>query len=142
MVNLVATAQIDIDAPTAEVWKALTDPGVVARYFFGSRVETDWRPGSRIVWKGEYQGRAYSDHGEVLDVEPNRLLRVTHFSPLTGLPDEPQNYHTITYELDERGGSTLVRLSQDNNGDEAAAQHASENWSTMLDGLKRAVEQP
>jgi uncharacterized protein YndB with AHSA1/START domain len=141
MANLVAKAEIDIAASAAQVWDALTDPEMIARYFFGTRVETDWQPGSPILWKGEYQGKAYEDRGTVVEVEPHQRLTVTHFSPTTGLPDEPENYHTITYEIDDRGDGTHLSLSQDNNKDEAAAQHATENWSTMLDGLKNTVEE-
>ena len=140
MANVIATAQVDIAAPAAQVWNALTDPEIIARYFFGARVLTDWQPGSQIVWQGEYQGRPYQDKGRILEAEPGRRLRVTHFSPSTGLPDVPENYHTITYELDEQGGTTHLCLSQDNNGDEAEAQRATQNWEMMLAALKKTVE--
>jgi uncharacterized protein YndB with AHSA1/START domain len=140
MANVIARAQIDIAAPAARVWRALTDPEIIARYFFGSTVVTDWQPGSPVVWQGEYQGRAYQDHGRVLEAEPGRRLKVTHFSPLTGLPDVPANYHTITYEIGERGGATHLSLSQDNNGDEAEAQRATQTWQMMLAALKKTVE--
>jgi hypothetical protein len=42
---------------------------------FGSEVTTDWKPGSPITWKGEFEGRAYEDKGEVIAVEPGRRLR-------------------------------------------------------------------
>jgi uncharacterized protein YndB with AHSA1/START domain len=138
--NLVAKAEIDVTAPASEVWKALTDPSTIAKYFFGSQVQTDWRPGSPIVWKGEYEGNRYEDRGEILEVEENRLLRMTHFSPTTGLADKPENYHTLTYKLDERGGSTHISLSQDNNASEAEAERATANWIAMLKGLKKTVE--
>jgi uncharacterized protein YndB with AHSA1/START domain len=138
--SYIAKAEIDVAAPASRVWKALTDPETIAKYFFGSQVQTDWQPGSPIVWKGEYEGKRYEDKGEILEVEQNRLLRVTHFSPMTGLPDKPENYHTLTYTLDERGGSTHVSLSQDNNGSEAEAERATANWMTMLNGLKSTVE--
>jgi uncharacterized protein YndB with AHSA1/START domain len=141
MANLVAKAEIDIAASAAQVWEALTDPEMIAKYFFGTRVETDWQPGSPIVWKGEYQGKAYEDRGDVVEVEPNQRLTVTHFSPMTGLPDEPENYHTITYEIDNLGDTTRLSLSQDNNKDEAEVEHATENWSVMLSGLKKTVEE-
>ena len=59
-------------ASPARVWSALTDPAEIKRYMFGSEVETDWKPGSTIVWKGEYQGRAYQDKGS-RRAEPERL---------------------------------------------------------------------
>jgi uncharacterized protein YndB with AHSA1/START domain len=138
--NIVAKAEIDVAAPASDVWEALIDPKLIAKYFFGSQVKTDWQPGSPIVWKGEYEGKSYEDKGEILDVEPNRRLRVTHFSPMTGLPDKPENYHTVTYDLDEQDGGTHVTLSQDNNGSEEEAERSTANWEMVLSGLKKTVE--
>lgn len=141
MANITAKAEVDVAASSSEVWNALTDPQIIARYFFGSRVETDWRPGSPIRWEGEYQGKKYEDRGEVLEVERDRLLKVTHFSPMSGLPDKPENYHTLVFELEPRGDTTHVSLTQDHNNDEAEAEHATENWRTVLEGLKKTVEE-
>jgi uncharacterized protein YndB with AHSA1/START domain len=140
MANLVATAQIDIAATTSQVWNALTDPAQIKRYLFGTEVESDWQPGSPIIWRGEYQGKAFQDKGEILENEPYHRLTLTHFSPLSGLPDQPENYHTVTYELVDHGGTTHLSLRQDNNGDEAEAEHARATWATMLAGLKDTVE--
>lgn len=141
MTGHVATARAEVAAPAERVWAALTDPELVAAYMFGTKIETDWRPGGRIVWKGEYQGRSYEDHGTVLDVQPGRRLSVTHFSPLTGQDDVPENYHTVTYELAERGGVTQVTLTQDNAASEEEAEHSARNWEQMLAGMKRVAEQ-
>lgn len=140
MTDFVATAEAEIDAPPEKVWGALTDPKQIEEYMFGSQVETDWKPGSRIVWRGEYEGKQYEDKGEILEIEPNRLLKVTHFSPLSGQEDNPENYHTLLYELEERDGSTRVSLRQDNNPSAEAAEHSRANWEKMLVGLKQVVE--
>lgn len=137
----VATARTEVATSPARVWAALTDPDLVAEYMFGTRIDTDWEPGSRILWRGEYQGRSYEDHGTVLDVQPERRLSVTHFSPLTGQEDVPENYHTVTYELTERDAGTLVTLTQDNAGSEEEAEHSARNWEQMLAGMKRVAEQ-
>ena len=107
---------------------------------FGSRVETDWEPGSRITWKGEYEGKKYEDKGKILEVVPDRRLKVTHFSPLSGEEDVPENYHTLVYELTENDGKTHVSVSQDNNPTEEAAEHSRANWEKMLFALKEVVE--
>jgi hypothetical protein len=65
---------------------------------------------------------------------------VTHFSPLSGQEDLPENYHTLLYELEEHDGNTRVSLSQDNNPSEEAAKHSRANWEQMLSGLKQVVE--
>jgi uncharacterized protein YndB with AHSA1/START domain len=140
MADYVATAETEIDASPKKVWTALTDPDEIEKYMFGSHVVTDWKPGSSIVWKGEYEGKKYEDKGEILEVEPERRLKLTHFSPLTGQEDVPENYHTLVYELESRGDKTRVALSQDGNRTEEAAQHSQSNWEKMLSGLKEVVE--
>jgi uncharacterized protein YndB with AHSA1/START domain len=140
MTGRIATAETEINASRGEVWQALTDPDQIQKYMFGSRVETDWKPGSRITWKGEYEGTKYEDKGEILEVVPERRLKVTHFSPLSGKEDAPENYHTLVYELEENDGTTHVSLSQDNNPSEEAAEHSRANWEKMLAGLKEVVE--
>ena len=140
MSGLVATAEVTVDAPRAKVWSALTDPELIAQYMMGSHVETDWRPGSAISWRGQFDGKAYEDKGEVLEVVPERSLRVTHFSPLSGQPDARENYHTVSYTLDDAGGRTKLTLTQDNNASEEEAAHSADTWSQMLAGLKKVVE--
>jgi uncharacterized protein YndB with AHSA1/START domain len=141
MTGHVATAQCEIDAAPDKVWQALTDPELIKKYMFGSEVKTDWKPGSSITWQGEFEGRKYEDKGEVIAVEPGRRLEVTHFSPLTGQEDRPENYHHVLYELQETGGSTSVRLTQDNSSSAEEAEHSAANWQMMLDGLKKVAEQ-
>jgi uncharacterized protein YndB with AHSA1/START domain len=52
-------ASVTIEAPADEVWKALTTPALIKRWFFGVDTETDWKVGSPIVHRGEYQGKPY-----------------------------------------------------------------------------------
>lgn len=140
MENFIASGEIDVAAGASDVWSALTDPAKIKKYFFGSDVATDWTVGGPISWSGEYDGKAYTDKGEILEVEPNRLLKHTHFSAMSGQQDVPENYHTLTYTLAERGGTTHVTLTQDNNASAEEATHAGEMWTTMLAGLKDTVE--
>ena len=140
MAGHIATAEIEIDAPAKRVWAALTDPEQIEQYMFGSRVVTDWKPGSPITWKGEYEGKAFEDRGEIVEIEPRRRLKMTHFSPLSGAADAPENYHTLLYELEERDATTRVSLSQDNNASAEEAGHSRDNWAAMLQGLKQVVE--
>jgi uncharacterized protein YndB with AHSA1/START domain len=140
MPGIMATAETDIHATPARVWQALTDPAQIEKYMFGAKVTTDWTPGSPITWSGEYEGKRYEDRGEVLDVQPGRRLQMSHYSPLSGQPDVPASYHTVTYLLATRGDDTHVTLSQDNNGSDDEAKHSADNWSAMLKGLKDYLE--
>ena len=138
--NLIATATVRVDASPEDVWQAITDPELIERYYFGTRAESDWLPGSPITWSGEYEGTEYRDHGTILEAVPRERLVHTHFSPLTGREDVPENYHTLTWTLHEAEGATTVTLTQDNNDTEEAAQHSSENWQRVLAGLKKVAE--
>ncbi len=140
MTGFTATAQVDVVANPHRVWAALTDPREIAGYMGGSHVTTTWRVGSPITWDGEYDGRAYQDKGEVLTYDEPHVLSVTHYSPMTGQPDEAQNYHTLVYTLTATAEGTHLELTQDGCDDEEQAARFSRNWQGMLDGLKAQVE--
>ena len=140
MTDHVAHAETRVSASPQQVWDALTDPDAIATYMMGAKVETDWEEGSPITWSGEYDGRSYQDKGEILDVVENRRLRVTHYSPLSGEDDVPENYHTLDYRLDDQGDATVLTLDQDGNDSAEQAEQFSQNWQQMLDGLKEYVE--
>ncbi len=136
----IAVAEAEIEASPADVWRALTDPAEIEQYMFGSQVESSWEEGGDIVWKGEFDGKQYEDHGKILEVDPPRLLKLTHFSPMSGKQDHPDNYHTLVYELGEAGDGTRIRLSQDNNASPDEAESSRANWEKVLSGLKKVVE--
>ena len=138
--NLIAKTAITIKAPSTRVWDALVTPAAIKQYMFGTNVVSDWKEGSPIVWKGVWQGKSYEDKGVILQFKPTRTLQYTHFSPLSGLPDEPDSYHTVTIELAAEGTTTRVSLAQDKNSTEQAREHSEKNWGMMLAGLKELVE--
>jgi uncharacterized protein YndB with AHSA1/START domain len=140
MIDHLATASTRIAADGDRVWAALTQPHLVERWMLGARVESDWSVGSRITWSGEFEGRQFEDRGTILAATPASLLRFTHFSSLSGKQDIPENYHTVTWSLEQRGDGTEVRLSQDNNQSEDAAAHSAANWQSMLDALRVVAE--
>lgn len=139
--NLIARATITIDATSSKVWSALVNPEAIRQYMFGTEAVSEWRQGSPIVWRGEWQGKSYEDKGVILQFDPERRLQYSHFSPLSGQPDEPQNYHMVTIELAGDGDITRVSLEQDNNATDEERRHSEKNWGTMLKALKEYIEQ-
>jgi uncharacterized protein YndB with AHSA1/START domain len=137
-----AHASITIRASIARVWQALTDPALIKYYMHGTQTVSDWKVGSPIFWRGEWQGKAYEDKGVILALEPQKLLKNTHWSPLSGSEDKPENYHTLTYILSENGDdTTTLALTQSNNPtQEAADEMAKIAWGPVLNTLKELLE--
>jgi uncharacterized protein YndB with AHSA1/START domain len=138
--KLVAKASTTIQAPTAKVWDALVTPATIKQYMFGTTVVSNFKKGSPITWEGEWQGKKYKDKGVILDLQPQKKFAYSHFSPLSGLPEKPENFHNVTIELVDRGKQTLVSLSQDNNANEKEREHSQKNWELMRSGLKKVLE--
>ena len=136
----IVKTEIDINAPTAKVWNALTNPHIIKQYMFGSEVISDWKKGSTILWKGVWKGKKYEDKGVILDIEYEQKLQYTHFSPLGGKPDVPENYNTVTFTLAKKDKCTELLLSQNNNASEEARDHSKQMWDTMLESLKKILE--
>jgi uncharacterized protein YndB with AHSA1/START domain len=130
-----ARASMSTSAEPEAVWRALTDPELVKQYFFGTHVETDWQEGSPITYRGEWEGRPYEDKGVVLEVDRPRRLVTSFFSPSSGLPDVPENYQTVIFQITATQDGSSVIVTQDNNRDAEAAEHSSANWQMVLDGL-------
>lgn len=138
--SLVARSRISINASVESVWEALVNPEIIRKYMFDTTVTTDWKQGSPISWKGYWQGRQYEDRGTILSVVPGQTLQYTHYSPLSGLAETPENYHTVTIHLKSEQNRTEVSLSQDNNKTEEEQIHSEKNWFTMLQALKELLE--
>ena len=85
-------------------------------------------------------GKKYEDKGEILEIVPEKELKYSHFSPLSGQPDKPENYHTVTITLKEAKNKTGVSLTQDKNKTEKTKDETEKNWNTMLESLKKLLE--
>jgi uncharacterized protein YndB with AHSA1/START domain len=82
----------------------------------------------------------FEDNGEIVRFEPNERLQFTHFSPSSGQPDVPENYHTVTFELLPRGEGTELVITQTNAASQEERQHSEANWAKMLESIKNAAE--
>jgi len=146
MPETTADVSQSIESDPAQVWEALINPEKIREYYLGATVETDWKVGSPITWRGEWEGKAYSDKGEILDVEPYRHLAYSHWSPMTGSKDAAENYHRVDIDLTEVDGGTEVRLRQSNllggvtEGDRKSRAEFEKNWRSMLQGLRKVAE--
>jgi uncharacterized protein YndB with AHSA1/START domain len=137
--DLSTESVITIDAPATKVWEALTTPDLIKKWFLGVDTITDWKVGSPIIHKGEYQGRPYEDKGTVLEFDPPRLLVHTHWSPVSGLPDTPQHHQRVSWALADSDGMTELTVREVNIPSEEAKVISERSWHTVLENLKRLL---
>ncbi len=138
--GLIAKIELVINAPPEKIWEALTKPEIVKEYLFGTNLVTDWAVGGSISYQGEWDGKPYEDKGTVLEFVPHAKMVSTYWSSMGGLPDEPENYNTLTYELESVGSGTKLTLLQDNNSTEEKRVHSQQNWTMVLNKMKEILE--
>lgn len=138
--NIKLTITETIDAPASAVWKALTDKEMIKKYFFGTEAESDWKTGSPITFTGTWKGQKYTDKGNILEIEKEKLIKYDYWSNMSGLEDKPENYATITYRLNAKNGQTTVTAIQEGFKDREAYDHSTEGWKGVLKGLKDLLE--
>ncbi|MBT8217138.1 MAG: helix-turn-helix domain-containing protein [Acidimicrobiia bacterium] len=130
--------QAFIAADVKEVWKAITDGDYTVRYFYGTRVESEWTEGSAVRYLGG-DGSVVAD-GEVIAIDPPHRLEYTftaHWDP----------------ELTAEGPAREVWLVEDVNGaskltvelyDAPAGSKTYEDFTNgfpyIVSGLKSVLE--
>jgi len=140
MTDLSTSTSITVRAPATAVWRAITVPDVIKRWFFGVDTETDWTVGSPIVHRGTYQGKPYVDRGVVLRFEPPRHLVHTHWSEVPGVASGPEHAQEVTWDVAEHEGATTLTVSERNLPSPEARATSETAWRTALDSLKTVVE--
>ncbi len=117
-----------INASADKVWETITNPDKIEQYLFGSRIETDWKPGSKSNFYIEQDKKQITIvKGEVIRNIPGKLLEHTLFPAGTKLNDSPENYIVITYELEEHGDETDLTIVQ-------------KGYKYVEDGLQRYID--
>lgn len=139
--NLKVTVTKKFEKPVTEIWNALTDKEKVKQYFYGTEVITDWQPGSSIVFKGEWDGQKYEDKGEILKVNEGKLIKYSHLSSFSGLPDEPGNYSIVSYEFDSENDSTILKVTQEGFENQKSRDDSKKGWGFVLDNLSKLLNE-
>ena len=104
---------VKIRAPARKVWLALTSPGLVKQWQYGSDLLTTWEVGTPIVFRNEWNGQVFEQKGRVLEFTPESRLRYSLFVPRPDLQDIPEHHFFMTYELAERDGITSLLVRQE-----------------------------
>ncbi len=131
---------IFIKAPAQKVWDALTKPGLVKQWQYGSDLITDWKVGNDIRFRTEWEGKVFEQRGKVLEVRPNDLLKYNLFAPRPGLEDKPENYFIMSYILTQEIGQTKLQIIQEDNRPNAIQEEPQGEENPILQSLKKVIE--
>ena len=148
--ELLIKNNITIYAPAKKVWDVLTNPEQTKKYMFGCETVSDWKAGSTLEWKGNYEGKEMVFvKGSIVNIIPEKLLIYTTIDPNNpAMEDKPENYLTVTYNLKEEIGQTILTVTQGDynlvaEGEKRyiEAYNNGEGWNPILVEIKKLVEE-
>jgi len=139
---------ISIKASPIEIWDALVNPEQTKKYMFGCETVSDWKVGSELLWKGSYEGQdMVFVKGNIVDIRPGNFLAYTTIDPHNpAIPDLPENYLTVTYEIKENGEETILTTTQGDYSKVAEGEKRYQEtidgggWQPILEAIKKLLE--
>lgn len=130
-----------VAATPEQVWQALTDGAMTREFWFGRRVESDWKVGSPVTFWYEKDGaEAVSDSGIVLESHPPRRLSYTFHVEFI---DEMRDAHPsrVTFEIEASNGDAKLTLTHDEFASGSKVlEGVSRGWPIVLSSLKSFIE--
>lgn len=134
--NLIIKKSININAHSLVIWDILVNPSKIKMYLFGKNVFTDWKVGRNILFEGEYDGEKYTDKGTILEINPEKKLKYTYLSGLSGLENEKNNYSIITFEINNNN----LTLTQKGFKSKNEKNVLKLKWEHVLKNIKKIAE--
>lgn len=126
---------VEINAPVAEVWAEITKLKQIQKPMFGTVLDTDFKPGSRMLYRSE-DGRRVFILGEVREFDPPR--RFVHTFRFTQLDESPT---LVEWDLEETAGVTRVKVTHSKFVDQRrTAESVRTSWANILKNIKAVVE--
>jgi uncharacterized protein YndB with AHSA1/START domain len=134
---------IIIDAPVSRVWEALTTPELMKKWMSESEIDilTNWKVGSPFIIRGKLHGIKFENTGTVLAFEEEKVLRYSHLSSISRLPDKPESYAVFEFLLTPIDHQTSLAFKASNFATETIDKHLAFYWNVTLEILKRMIEQ-
>lgn len=139
--ELVVKKTVKICADSSKVWDAITNPKVIKKYLFGTKVISTWKVGSEIIFEGSWEGKKFRDKGIIEKFEIQKLFQYTYWSIFSGVEDKKENYSLVTFELSGDGKTTKLTVSQKGFADKTLQEHADIGWRTVLQKIKVLLEE-
>jgi uncharacterized protein YndB with AHSA1/START domain len=135
---------VRINAPTSKVWHVLTTPESMKKWMMPDieiDIITDWKVGNPIIMRGTMNGKIFENQGTVVQFEPETVLQYSHLSSISRLPDRPESYAIMKFELQPSENRTTLTLTLSNFPTESIYKHLTFYWNVTLEILKRMIEE-
>ncbi len=129
--------EIYIRTTPERLWEAITDGEIRSKYNFGSRVSSDWTPGSRYEMRHP-AATGLLGEGENLEVDPPRRL-VQSMVALWSDEVKSEGTSRVTWEIEPVGDSCRLTVTHDELR-EGANDELYGGWPMILSGLKTWLE--
>ena len=129
--------EIYIKTTPQRLWKAITDPAETALYYYHTKVQSDWKPGSRMVY---LDGDEISLECKVLEIDPpNRLVH--SFSAMFDPQLATERPSRVTWTIEQQGETChLTVVHDDFDGETGTFREVQGGWPLILSGLKTLIE--
>lgn len=126
---------VEINAPVVAVWAEITKLTQIQKPMFGTVLDTDFKPGSRMIYRSQ-DGKRVFIVGEIHEfVPPTRFVHTFRF---TNLPETPT---LVEWNLEERAGVTRVTVTHSKFVDQKkTADSVRTSWADILGNIKAVVE--
>lgn len=126
-----------IESTAEQVWHALTDADLTARYWGHSNV-SDWQVGSPWEHRRTDGSGTVDVVGTVQESDPPRRLVTTWSDPADG-PDAA-DASTVTFDIEPHGEIVRLTVTHENLASEAEREMAASGWAAVLANLKTMLE--
>jgi uncharacterized protein YndB with AHSA1/START domain len=132
---------IKINASAASVFTALTSSNKIIKYYPLKEVISDWALGSKVEYKGEVNGDAFTDFGVIEKFEPSTVYSYRYWSDNHGTERTKENHLVVSYFLSELEDGLELTLTQSNIPSQALYDLMNNQvWDYLLGSLKDYAE--
>ncbi len=130
--------QIYIQAKPENVWQAITDPNMTEQYYMGTRIESDFIPGSPYVYRTA-DGTPMLD-GTIIESDPPHRLVMTFRPAWTG-EGENAPVSRVTWEITPHEDQSKVAVIHEGlDLDIDMGRGIQDGWAQVISGMKTLLE--
>jgi len=131
--------QLYIKATQEQVWDAITNPEIVAKFFHGAHVESTYEVGTKLRSLSPDRSQVWGDNTILESDPPRRLVHTWRSLYDPDLAAEADS--RVTWEIEAHpGGLSKLTLVHDRLEESPKTAASVRGWSYILSNLKTVVE--